>query len=593
MKKIILVFFGILFFFFACDTFEVEPVTTIPLEKVFINDVKKLISEKSYLEAFQYLSRLEREVHEISQENIIQLKEQTLEGIISQFNEAVQNQKFLNALNYLLSLKNISYLQKIQNWSEYELRLKIAEGYLQNGNEQIALLEYIDILNDFSIATIKLEQLLKLAENNQNIAAIKSIVKAMQKNKQPISAKYINLARQITPIFQMARGTVTIWVNKGVKIDKGVGRPDISIGSGFFIDKRGYILTNYHVVSSEVDPEYEGYSRCHVLLSDNPDQKIPAKVVSFDKIFDLALVKIEVTPEYVFSTASDYTMLSGEKITVIGSPVGLENTVTAGIISSTGRRILQLGNAIQIDAPVNFGNSGGPVISEHGLLLGLVFAGLEEFEGLNFALPTQWINKVLARLFSEKEITHYWIGLALKETSKGLEVIYVMPGGPAFHAGINVGDIIKSINGQEYNKIVNVQNVLLEYVQPALISLTISRDNNLFDAAVCLKQRPFIPLETALDRDTKLNLLYPLYGMKLEKVGSYLWENHYQVQRVLEGSIAEEIGLSELDSVYIRGWEFDEENKIVLVKILAKRRKKGFLEGIVYLPVLLKTNYFI
>jgi len=593
VKKIIFTFVCIIIFFFSCDTFEVEPTDIISLEKIYVEDVKKLITKKSYLEAFQYLSRLEREVHEVSQEDILLLKEETISGIIDQLNEAVQKKEFLSALNYLLSLQNISYQHKIEKISESELRLRIAEIYLQNGNDQIALLEYLNILNDFSIEMTKLQQLLELAENSYNIAAIKRIVNAMQKNKQPISTKYINLAKQITPIYKMVEGTVTIWVNRGIKMDKGVGRPDISIGSGFFIDKRGYILTNYHVIASEVDPEYEGYSRCYVLLSDNPEQKIPAKVISFDKIFDLALLKTEVTPEYIFSTVNDQNMLTGDKITVIGSPVGLENTVTAGIISSTGRRILQLGDAIQIDAPVNFGNSGGPVISEHSLLLGLVFAGLEEFEGLNFALPTKWINKLIARLFSDKEITHYWTGIALKETAKGLEVIYVMPGAPAFHAGIQVGDIIKKVNSQEHNKIVNIQSLLLEYVQPALISLTISRNDKVFDAIICLKPRPFIPLETALDRDTKLNLLYPLFGMKLEKVGTYLWENHYQVQRVLEGSIAEEIGISELDSIYIRGWAFDEENKIVLVKILAKRRKKGFLEGIVYLPVLLKTNFFI
>jgi serine protease Do len=594
VKKIISAFICcIVISFFSCDTLEVEPRKSIPLERVFVDDVKKLLNEKSYLEAFQYLERLEREVHEISQEEIIQLREETLSGITNEFNDAVQKQDYLKALNYFISLKNISYHKNILEWSESKLRLKIAESYLDNGEDQIALLEYTNILENMTIEKKTVQQLLELAENNYNVAAINKIVNYMQKKNQSIPVKYVNLAKQVPHISQMVEGTVTIWVNKGVKIEKGMGRPDISLGSGFFIDKRGYVLTNYHVVSSEVDPEYEGYSRLYVMLSDNPEQKIPAKVVSFDKVFDLALLKVEVIPKFVFSTISERDMFTGEKITVIGSPIGLENTVTSGIISSTGRRILQLGDAFQIDAPVNFGNSGGPVISEKGSLLGLVFAGFEQFEGLNFALPAKWINRVIGRLFKDKEITHYWTGLALKETTHGLEVIYVMPGEPAHQAGIQVGDIIKKINDHEHSKIIDIQNLLLEYTQPALVSLTISRDDNTFDTALCLKPRPFIPLETALDRDTKLNLLYPLYGMKLEKVGEYLWENHYQVQRVLEGSIADEIGLSELDSVYIRGWEYDQENKIVLVKILAKRRKKGFLEGIVYLPVLLKTNYFI
>ncbi len=593
MKRLIIACVIIIFIYFGCNTFEATPTQTIPLEKVFIADVKELINKESYLEAVQYLSRLERESHEVSAQDIASLKQSALDGIKTKFYQAVQNQDFSFALSYFLSLRNISETNLITDWSEADLRLKLAENSLKKGNEQLALLQYLAVLNHPALGVKDFRNLLQLAQNSGNSLALRKIINAMRNRHFSVPATYIEKLKKVTPISTMVGGTVTIWVNRGVKLEKGVGRPDIIIGSGFFIDKRGYILTNYHVISSEVDPEYEGYSRCYILLSENQDQKIPVKVVSYDKLFDLALLKAEITPSYVFSTIDDEDMSAGQKITVIGSPVGLENTVTAGIISTTGRRILQLGDAIQIDAPVNFGNSGGPVIGEDGRLVGLVFAGLEEFEGLNFALPSKWINKALNGLFSGDQVFHLWTGIALKETPQGLEVIYVMPGSPAFEAGIRLGDIINKVNGREYKKIVNIQSLFLNYEQPALVTLTLIRNDTVHEIPVCLQKRPYIPLEAAMDRDLKVNLLYPLYGIKLEKIGTYLWETHYQVERVLEGSVAEEIGLSEYDSVYIRGWEFDQKNKIVLVKILAQRRKKGFLEGIVYLPAIIKTNFFI
>ncbi len=111
----------------------------------------------------------------------------------------------------------------------------------------------------------------------------------------------------------MLKGTATIWVNRGVKIEKGVGYPDRVIGSGFFIDPRGYLLTNHHVIASEVDPAYEGFSRLFLRLSDDPTARIPAKVVGWDPVLDLALVKVEIVPGYVFSGSSSVAVEPGDR----------------------------------------------------------------------------------------------------------------------------------------------------------------------------------------------------------------------------------------------------------------------------------------
>ena len=241
------------------------------------------------------------------------------------------------------------------------------------------------------------------------------------------------------PFADMLEGTVTIWVNRGIRIEKGVGYPDRVIGSGFFIDARGYLLTNYHVIESEVDPKYEGYSRLFIRFNESTGEKIPAKVVGYDTVFDLALLKAETPARYSFGGSAGLRVSPGDKVFAIGSPAGLEKTITSGIVSATGRRFLEMGDAIQVDVPLNPGNSGGPLLSEGGDLIGIVFAGLEQFEGLNFAVPYVWIEHALPLLFKGGEAVHPWMGAALAETEKGLEVVYTLPGEPGRPCGPRAG----------------------------------------------------------------------------------------------------------------------------------------------------------
>ena len=310
-----------------------------------------------------------------------------------------------------------------------------------------------------------------------------------------------------------------------------------------------------------MDPEYEGYSRIYIKLSDNPDQKIPARVVGWDPILDLALVKVELEPKFVFSSVRVTPVEPGEKIRVIGSPGGLENTVTSGIISATGRRLLQLGDVLQIDAPVNPGNSGGPMFDDSGMLLGIVFAGVEQFQGINFAIASPWINQVLPQLYEGNEVKHFWMGASLLESGEGLEILYTVPGEPADNADLRSGDVLKSINGKPISKIGDVQQFLGDYQAAALVTVRVRRGENEFDALVRLQQRPRVPVKLALERDAKTNVIFPLFGMKLDKVGGFPLSPHYVVRRVIAGSIAEELGVSENDPVSIRNWYIDEKRK--------------------------------
>jgi S1-C subfamily serine protease len=146
---------------------------------------------------------------------------------------------------------------------------------------------------------------------------------------------------------------------------------------------------------------------------------------------DLAVLKADVVPGYVFSVLDGVEPTVGSKVYAIGSPGGLEKTVTAGIVSAAGRRFLQIGDVVQIDAAVNHGNSGGPVVDEDGRLSGVVFAGIEQFEGLNFAVPSARLAAALPAMLRGGKAERPWLGLALSEERDEVQIVYVAPGTPA------------------------------------------------------------------------------------------------------------------------------------------------------------------
>jgi S1-C subfamily serine protease len=396
----------------------------------------------------------------------------------------------------------------------------------------------------------------------------------------------------------MLRGTVTVWVNRGIRIDRGVGVPDRVIGSGFFVDPRGYILTNYHVISSEVDPEYEGYSRLFVKLPGRPDERVPARVIGFDRIFDLALLKVEVDPEYTFSLSDIRELRPGERVLALGSPGGLDSTITSGIVSASGRRFLQLGEAVQVDVPINPGNSGGPLILPNGQVAGIVFAGLEQFEGVNFAIPSYWVRHFFPRLFEGGEVSHAWMGVSVVSSSRGLEVVYVAPGSPADVAGVDVGAVLVEIAGIPVDSIASAQDVLLSARDGEVLNtLWRHRGSNGSDETlrrlIALHPRPFSPVEEALDRQP-IEALFPvLFGMDVERVTGSPWGPDFVITEVLPGSIADESSLSVDDPFALRNWRVDSDLRAAFIEILIKKRKAGFLESGVQLGAFLETDTFL
>ena len=229
-----------------------------------------------------------------------------------------------------------------------------------------------------------------------------------------------------------------------------------ALGSGFILDKEGYILTNNHVV--------EGADEVKVKLADGKESK--AKVIGRDPKTDLALIKIDADKSLVPLPLGDSDKLEvGDWVVAIGNPFGLGNTVTAGIVSAKYRQIGMgsYDNFIQTDASINPGNSGGPLINTSGEAVGInsaIFSQSGGSIGIGFAIPINMAKSLLPQL-KEGKVTRGWLGVMIQSITpdlkqklnlkdeRGALVADVVAGGPADKAGIKRGDVIVGFNGKE------------------------------------------------------------------------------------------------------------------------------------------------
>ena len=398
-------------------------------------------------------------------------------------------------------------------------------------------------------------------------------------------------------ISECMHAAVTIWVDRGVTVKNGAGYADIIIGSGFFIDERGYIVTNHHVIDSVVNPKYEGYVRLYIKLLDDNLTKIPAKVVGYDSLLDLALLKVEITPEYVLDLGSSDDLEIGDKISAIGTPVGLEGTLTSGIISSFDRKLLSIGNVFQIDAAVNSGNSGGPLIDKNLKVQAIVFAGMLQLQGLNFVIPVEYLKQELGALYGRGEIIHTWTGCfgnTKREANKkvGLEVHYVLPGGPGFMAGLVPGDVITSLDGKSITSSDDFNFMLMSYEYETILECEyINSDGQSKTCLLYLDKRPENPSLTIFDSDLLMNSFVPLFGMKLLP-SSTTNRNSYTIEKIIPGSAADDMSFSENDTVTVIGVNVDQRLKGIITSLSTKRKKIAFLDVTINLGTSFDGPYY-
>ncbi|MCR4899388.1 MAG: S1C family serine protease [Treponema sp.] len=433
---------------------------------------------------------------------------------------------------------------------------------------------------DFSKRVVLLKSLQSSGDYSEE--TIKNYQEALKNMYQDVPGYNVDKAKLPKTTANCIDATVTVWVDQGYKVQNGAGYKDNVIGSGFFIDKRGYIITNHHVIQEVVNPKRKSSCKVYIRLPSDMEKMIPAKVVGYDSVLDLALLKVAYEPAFVFELGDSSALEVGDKISAIGTPIGLEGTITSGIISSTSRSLITIGTVFQIDAAVNAGNSGGPIIDNDRKVQAVVFAGMLDSQGLNFSIPVEYLKQELPLLYAGGEVKHGWLG-AYGHTKKynnenaGLEVQYVIPGSAASYSGFQIGDVIKSIDGVEIKTLEAFQVVCLKYETGTMLNCKVDRDGKLIDVVIYLEKRPASPLKEAFKSDFVDNSFIPIFGMKMTR-SSTTNKKLYRIEYVLEGSIADQNGFSENDNLELYDVSFDDENEIFYVVIVVQRRKKGFLD---------------
>jgi len=255
-----------------------------------------------------------------------------------------------------------------------------------------------------------------------------------------------------------------------------------SLGSGFIIDKDGYIITNNHVV--------EGADEIKVKLADGREFK--AKVIGRDPKTDLALIKITTLFKNlpVLPLGDSDKIRVGDWVLAVGNPFGLEHTVTQGIISATGRVIGSgpYDNFLQTDAPINPGNSGGPLINLKGEVIGINTAIIATGQGIGFAIPSNMAKAVVSQLKEKGKVVRGWLGVSVQTITpemaaafglkkpEGALVSDVVAGGPAQTAGIKRGDIITAYDGKEIKRMSDLPRLVAETPVGKTVEIKVIRD---------------------------------------------------------------------------------------------------------------------
>jgi putative serine protease PepD len=276
-------------------------------------------------------------------------------------------------------------------------------------------------------------------------------------------------------------GVVDITVSQG---------PSKAEGSGFVIDKQGDIVTNQHVVSSG--------GSIQVKFADG--RKASARLVGSDPSSDVAVIKVSVPSSALqpltFGDSSKVQV--GDGVVAIGSPFGLAGTVTTGVVSALDRSIAApnhytITGAIQTDAPINRGNSGGPLLDSHGNVIGVnsqIDSNSGDSSGVGFAVSSNTARRVAETVIGGGKVQHPYLGVGLTDASGGAGIASVASGSPAAHAGLRQGDVITAIAGKRVGASADAVNAIDARRPGDKLALTIQRGGAEHVVQVTLVERP-------------------------------------------------------------------------------------------------------
>jgi serine protease Do len=282
--------------------------------------------------------------------------------------------------------------------------------------------------------------------------------------------------------------------------DQPAQRVERGTGSGFILDGNGTIVTNAHVV--------EGADAVTVTLKDG--RELRGEVIGADSLTDVAVIKVDATNLPVVSLGDSDSLKPGEWAIAIGNPLGLDNTVTAGIISATGRTSAQIRvpeqrvQFIQTDAAINPGNSGGPLLNERGEVIGVNTAIIGNAQGLGFAIPINQARAIANELVTKGRVDHAYLGIQMRtltpalrdeinadpnanidlQADQGVVILGLVPSSPGAQGGLRLGDVIVAMNGRAITDAKEVQQLVDATAVGDAISITLNRNGQTVDLSV-------------------------------------------------------------------------------------------------------------
>lgn len=274
-------------------------------------------------------------------------------------------------------------------------------------------------------------------------------------------------------------------------------RQSMSQGSGFFVSQDGYVVTNNHVVENAVE----------VQLVTDTGKTLEAKVVGTDPRTDLALLKVKDSGNYPYVQLADAKARIGDWVLAIGNPFGLGGTVTAGIVSAQGRDIGSgpYDDFIQIDAPINRGNSGGPTFNQNGEVVGVntaIYSPSGGNVGIAFAIPASTVKQVVESLKKDGTVARGFIGVQIQpvttemadaiglKDAKGALVAEAQGNGPAAKAGIRRGDTITAVNGEAIKDARELSRKIATFAPGTKATITVFREGKSRDVTFEVGRQP-------------------------------------------------------------------------------------------------------
>jgi putative serine protease PepD len=319
--------------------------------------------------------------------------------------------------------------------------------------------------------------------------SVTTIVPAQQASKTQTVSSLTQIYDQATP------GVVDITVvspSGGGQFNFGGSQQTQAEGTGFVYDAKGDIITNAHVV--------DGATSIKVQLKGG--KTVTAKLVGEDQSTDTAVIKVDLPASelHPLTIGSSANVQPGQEVVAIGSPFGLAETMTAGIVSAVGRTItapnnFSISGAIQTDAPINHGNSGGPLLNTSGQVIGVnaqIDSDSGGNDGVGFALPIDTVKSVADTMISGGKVEHAYLGIHVSDVADngGAKVDSIVSGSPADKAKLEVGDVITAVGGKAVTGADDLTAAVNSYKAGEKSTLSVKRNGSSKSIAVTFGTRP-------------------------------------------------------------------------------------------------------